>query len=74
MLQNLSKFHTCIIFLYFFWMGSHNLDAQEIFQQDDHCLAYQTEETIFLFINSIVIGKTCEISTQLNERPVIQDL
>ena len=46
-------------------MGSHNLDAQVIFQQDDHCLAYQTEETIFLLINSIVIGKTCEISTQV---------
>ena len=65
MLQNLSKFLTCIIFLYFLWMGSHNLDAQVIFQQDDHCLAYQTEETIFLFINSIVIGKTCEISIQV---------
>ena len=46
-------------------MGSQNLDALEIFQQDDHCLAYQTEETIFLFIKSIVIGKTCEISTQV---------
>ena len=46
-------------------MGSHNLDAQVIFQQDDHCLAYQTEETIFMLINSIVIGKTCEISTQV---------
>ena len=46
-------------------MGSHNLDAQVIFKQDDHCLAYQTEETIFLFIDTIVIGKTCEISTQV---------
>ena len=68
MLHNLSIFHTCINFLYFLWMGSHNLDAQEIFQQDDHCLAYQTEETIFLFINSIVIGKTCEISTQVERK------
>mgnify|MGYP001173051196 FL=1 len=65
MLQNLSKFLTCIIFLYFLWMGSHNLNAEVIFQKNDHCLAYQTEETIFLLINSIVIGKTCEISTQV---------
>ena len=49
-------------------MGSHNLDAQVIFHHDDHCLAYQTEETIFLFINSIVIGKTCEISTQVERK------
>ena len=62
---NLSKFLTCIIFLYFLWMGSHNLNAEIIFQKNDHCLAYQTEETIFLLINSIVIGKTCEISTQV---------
>ena len=46
-------------------MGSHNLNAEVIFQKNDHCLAYQTEETIFLFINSIVIGKTCEISSQV---------
>ena len=65
MIQNLSKFLTCIIFLYFLWMGSHNLNAEIIFQKNDHCLAYQTEETIFLLINSIVIGKTCEISTQV---------
>ena len=65
MIQNLSKFLTCIIFLYFLWIGSNNLAAQAIFQKDDHCLAYQTEETIFLFINSIVIGKTCEISSQV---------
>ena len=65
MIQNLSKFLTCIIFLYFLWMGSHNLNAEVIFQKNDHCLAYQTEETIFLLINSIVIGKTCEISTQV---------
>ena len=65
MIQNLSKFLTCIIFLYFLWMGSHNLNAEVIFQKNDHCLAYQTEETIFLLINSIVTGKTCEISTQV---------
>ncbi len=65
MIQNLSKFLTCIIFLYFLWMGSHNLNAEVIFQKNDHCLAYQTEETIFMLINSIVIGKTCEISTQV---------
>ena len=65
MIQNLSKFLTCIIFLYFLWMGSHNLNAEVIFQKNDHCLAYQTEETIFLLINSIVVGKTCEISIQV---------
>ena len=68
MIQNLSKFLTSVIFLYFIWMGSHNLNAQVIFQQDDHCLAYQTEETIFLLLNSIVIGKTCEISTQVERK------
>ena len=68
MLQNLSKFIICIIFLYFLWMGSLNLDAQTIFHQNDHCVAYQTEETIFLFINSIVIGKTCEISTKVERK------
>ena len=42
------------------------MEAEEIFQQGDHCLAYQTEETILMFIDSVVIGKTCEISARID--------
>ena len=46
-------------------LGSQHLSAKEIFQQGDHCLAYKTAETILLFVDSDVIGKTCEISARL---------
>ena len=65
MLQNLRILVSTVLFVYFLGLGTQHLEAEEIFQQGDHCLAYQTEETIFLLINSIVIGKTCEISTQV---------
>ena len=65
MLQNLHKLITCLIFIYCLLLGTQHLNAEVIFQQDDHCLAYQTEESILFFIDSIVIGKTCEISTQV---------
>ena len=44
--------------------GKH-LEAEEIFQQGDHCLAYQTEETILLVFDLVVVGKTCEISARV---------
>ena len=65
MLQYLRKLLISIILLFFLGRGTQHLEAEEIFQQGDHCLAYKTEETILLFIDSIVIGKTCEISTQV---------
>ena len=65
LLQNLSKLFTCLIFVYFIGLEKQHLEAEVIFQQEEHCLAYQAEETILLFIDSIVIGKTCEISTQV---------
>ena len=65
MLQNLRNLLISLILLYFLGLGTQHLEANVIFLQEDHCLAYQTEETILLFIDSIVIGKTCEISTQV---------
>ena len=65
MLQNLRTLILTILFLCFIGLGTHHLEAEEIFQQEDHCLAYQTEETILLFVDSVVVGKTCEISARV---------
>ena len=65
MLQNLRTLLLTVLFLYFLGLGTKHLEAEEIFQQGDHCLAYQTEETILLFMDSVVVGKTCEISARV---------
>ena len=65
MLQNLRTLLSTVIFVYFLGLGTQHLDAEEIFQQGDHCLSYQTEETILLFVDSVVVGKTCEISAHV---------
>ena len=65
MIKLLSNLIKSFIFIYTLGIGTLQLNADEIFKKGDHCLAYQTEETIFLFINSVVIGKTCEISVQV---------
>ena len=64
-LQNLRIKLSTIISIYFIGLGSQHLGAEEIFQQREHCLAYKTEETFLLFIDSDVVGKTCEISARL---------
>ena len=64
MLQNLRILLSAVFFVYFLGLGKH-LEAEEIFQQGDHCLAYQTEETILLFFDLVVVGKTCEISARV---------
>ena len=66
MLQNLRTLLSTLLFVYFLGLGTQHLEAEEIFQQEDHCLAYQTEETILMFIDSVVIGKTCEVSARLD--------
>ena len=65
MLQNLRTILSAVLFVYFLGLGTQHLEAEEIFQQGDHCLAYQTEETILLFVDSVVVGKTCEISARV---------
>ena len=65
MLQYLRKLLISIILLFFLGRGTQHLEAEEIFQQGEHCLAYKTEETFLLFIDSDVVGKTCEISARL---------
>ena len=65
MLQYLRKLLISIILLFFLGLRTQHLEAEEIFQQGEHCLAYKTEETILLFIDSDVVGKTCEISARL---------
>ena len=65
MLQNLRTLVSTVLFVYFLGLGTQHLEAEEIFQQGDHCLAYQTEETILWFVDSVVVGKTCEISTRV---------
>ena len=65
MLQNLRTLLSTVLFVYFLGLGTQHLEAEEIFQQGDHCLAYQTEETILWFVDSVVVGKTCEISTRV---------
>ena len=65
MLQNLRTLLSTLLFVYFLGLGAQHLEAEEIFQQEEHCLAYKTEETIILFVDSDVVGKTCEISARL---------
>ena len=64
MLQNLRILLLAVLFVYFLGLSKH-LEAEEIFQQGDHCLAYQTEETILLVFDLVVVGKTCEISARV---------
>ena len=64
MLQNLRILLSAVLFVYFLGL-SKQLEAEEIFQQGDHCLAYQTEETILLVFDLVVVGKTCEISARV---------
>ena len=64
-LQNLRIILSTIISIYCLGLGSQHLVAQQIFQQGDHCLAYKAKETILLFVDSDVIGKTCKISARL---------
>ena len=65
MFQNLRTLLSTLLFVYFLGLGAQHLEAEEIFQQGEHCLAYKTEETILLFVDSDVVGKTCEISARL---------
>ena len=65
MFQNLRTLLSTLLFVYFLGLGTQHLEAEEIFQQGEHCLAYKTEETFLLFIDSDVVGKTCEISARL---------
>jgi hypothetical protein len=65
MLQNLRTLLSTLLFVYFLGLGAQHLEAEEIFQQGEHCLAYKAEETILLFVDSDVVGKTCEISARL---------
>ena len=65
MLQNLRTLVSTVLFVYFLGLGTQHLEAEEIFQQGDHCLAYQTEETILLVFDLVVVGKTCEISARV---------
>ena len=68
MLKKLRILLTALFFVYFLGLGTPHLDAEEIFHQGDHCLAYQTEETILMFIDSVVIGKTCEVSARVDSK------
>ena len=65
MQQNLRILLVAVFFVYFLGLRTQHLEAEEIFQQGEHCLAYKTEETILLFIDSDVLGKTCEITARL---------
>ena len=65
MQQNLRILLVAVFFVYFLGLRTQHLEAEEIFQQGEHCLAYKTEETFLLFIDSAVVGKTCEISARL---------
>ncbi len=65
MLQNMRTLLSTLLFVYFLGLGAQHLEAEEIFQQGEHCLAYKAEETILLFVDSDVVGKTCEISARL---------
>ena len=65
MQQNLRILLSVVFFIYFLGLRTQHLEAEEIFQQGEHCLAYKTEESILLFIDSDVVGKTCEISARL---------
>ena len=65
MQQNMRILLSAVFFVYFLGLKTQHLEAEEIFQQGEHCLAYKTEETILLFIDSDVLGKTCETTARL---------
>ena len=65
MQQNLRILLVAVFFVYFLGLRTQPLEAEEIFQHGEHCLAYKTEETFLLFIALDVVGKTCEISARL---------
>ena len=48
-------------------LGSQAAFAEEnVFVQDEHCLAYKTEKTMFfLFAGVGVIGKSCEVKAEM---------
>ena len=68
MLKKLTKLLSTLILVHLLTLETKQLYSEEIFKLDDHCLAYRTEETILLFIDSIVVGKTCEISIQVDRK------
>ena len=39
--------------------------AKEIFVPQDHCVAYKTAKQMFLFVDTDVIGKSCEVESSL---------
>ncbi|MBQ32557.1 MAG: hypothetical protein CL923_08400 [Deltaproteobacteria bacterium] len=47
--------------------GVNLLHAEEVFRQEDHCLAYRTEKTMFFFVDVEVVGKTCEIKSRVEK-------
>ena len=68
MLRNLFTYLLILLVINFLWLETQFLKAEEIFQQREHCVAYQTEEVVFLFVDSDVVGKTCEISAQMERQ------
>jgi len=48
-------------------LGGNLLHAEEVFQQEDHCLAYRTEKTMFFFVDVEVVGKTCELTARVEK-------
>jgi len=67
MLNKLRNIIISLFFIFFFGLRTPYVVAEFTFQKEEHCLAYQTEEKIFLFIDSKVIGKTCEISAKVEK-------
>mgnify|MGYP000134285359 CR=1 FL=1 len=48
-----------ILFSFITWASA------SLLQNGDHCVAYKTEKRIFLVKNVTVIGKNCDVSSQV---------
>lgn len=47
-------------------IGTLSIVAGEtVFQKEDHCLAYQTVKSMFFFVDVEVVGKSCEVTSQV---------
>ena len=68
MLQNPRALLSTTLLGLFLVLGGQPLHAEEIFQPGDHCLAYRVEETLILFVPSVVVGKTCEVAARVERK------
>ena len=62
----MNKIINVLLTLILLTFGRQALFAEEnVFSPDEHCVAYKTEKTMFLFKGVEVIGKSCEVKAEI---------